>query len=116
MKFFTLTSYLLLYGVLFQSSIGFQNINIGLIVDVGSQEGEIVESCMAMAISDVYKTRVALQVRDYGGDSFRSIISGEVLLKQYSSLPYSSIFFPDFRFWCKDETLCLHLKVLLQSL
>lgn len=86
MKFFTLTLYLLLYGVLFQSSIGFQNINIGLIVDVGSQEGEIVESCMAMAISDFYnlneqyETRVALQVRDYGGDSFRSIISGEVLL------------------------------------
>lgn len=61
-------------------------ITIGVLVDMGSWKGKVVQSCIKMAISDFYnlnsqyKTRIALHVKDSKGDSLHSIASGEFSL------------------------------------
>ncbi|KAL9169344.1 hypothetical protein ABFS82_04G073500 [Erythranthe guttata] len=62
-------------------------INIGVILDMGTWEGKIVHSCIKMSVSDFYRlngcyrTRIALHVRDSGGDSLRSIADALDLLE-----------------------------------
>ncbi|KAL7113679.1 hypothetical protein ACP275_04G075500 [Erythranthe tilingii] len=63
------------------------SINIGVILDMGTWEGKVVHSCIKMAVSDFYRlnggyrTRIALHVRDSGGDSLRSIAAALDLLE-----------------------------------
>lgn len=58
-------------------------IKIGIILDTRSWVGEVVQSCLTMAISEFYmlneqyKTRIALEPRDSRGEPFRSIASGK---------------------------------------
>ncbi|PIN16368.1 Glutamate-gated kainate-type ion channel receptor subunit GluR5 [Handroanthus impetiginosus] len=62
-------------------------INVGVIVDAGSWVGKVVESCITMAVQDFYnqnmgyRTRIALQVRDSGGDSLHCIAAALDLLE-----------------------------------
>ncbi|KAK6163968.1 hypothetical protein DH2020_000832 [Rehmannia glutinosa] len=82
--------WLLLLGFLSQSYVDEQKdlqpdhgdkiiANIGVIVDMGSWEGKVAQSCITMAVSDFnnlnrgYRTRIALHVRDSKGDSLHSI-------------------------------------------
>ncbi|KAG8388844.1 hypothetical protein BUALT_Bualt02G0167200 [Buddleja alternifolia] len=72
-------------------SYGDNNIvNVGLIVDNGSWVGEIIHSCINMAISDFYnlnntpyKTKIALHVRDCRGDSLHCISAALDLLVNF---------------------------------
>ncbi|KAL8055717.1 hypothetical protein ABFX02_04G073900 [Erythranthe guttata] len=63
------------------------SINIGVILDMRTWEGKIVHSCIKMAVSDFYRlnqgyrTRIALHVRDSGGDSLHSIAAALDLLE-----------------------------------
>ncbi|XP_022848938.1 glutamate receptor 1.2-like [Olea europaea var. sylvestris] len=62
-------------------------IKIGIILDTRSWVGEVVQSCLTMAISEFYmlneqyKTRIALEPRDSRGEPFRSIASAFDLLE-----------------------------------
>ncbi|PIN19195.1 hypothetical protein CDL12_08122 [Handroanthus impetiginosus] len=63
------------------------NVNVGVIVDVGSWVGKVVRSCIATAVSDFYnqntgyRTRIALHFRDSRGDSLYSITAALELLE-----------------------------------
>lgn len=60
-------------------------INVGVIVDMGSWVGKVVQNSVTMAVSEFYnlnrgyRTRIALHVRDSRGDSLHSIAAGEFL-------------------------------------
>ncbi|KAL0459024.1 UNVERIFIED_CONTAM: Glutamate receptor 1.4 [Sesamum latifolium] len=62
-------------------------INIGVIVDMGSWTGQVVQSCIKMATSDFYnintqyKTRIALHWKDSKGDSLHFIAAALDLLE-----------------------------------
>ncbi|XVE72652.1 hypothetical protein DITRI_Ditri11bG0055300 [Diplodiscus trichospermus] len=54
-------------------------VHVGVILDMGSWEGKLIESSISMAVSDFYslhksyKVRVVLHVRDSQGDPFRAL-------------------------------------------
>ncbi|XVF32028.1 hypothetical protein REPUB_Repub17cG0046200 [Reevesia pubescens] len=54
-------------------------VHVGVILDMGSWQGKVIESCISMAISDFYnlqeyyKVRVVFHVRDSQGDPFRAL-------------------------------------------
>ena len=57
--------------------------HVGLILDMGSTEGKIVQSCISEALSDFYHkhndycTRVVLDSRDSKGEHLHALSSGE---------------------------------------
>ncbi|XVF21260.1 hypothetical protein REPUB_Repub12eG0074700 [Reevesia pubescens] len=63
-------------------------VHVGVIVDMGSWEGKVIQSCISMAISDFYslensyKVRVVLHVRDSQGDPFRALSAALNLLEE----------------------------------
>ncbi|KAJ0112131.1 hypothetical protein Patl1_03138 [Pistacia atlantica] len=58
--------------------------DVGVILDMGSLEGKMIESCVSMAISDFYslhsyyKTRVVLDTRDSKGQPLLALASGKL--------------------------------------
>ncbi|KZV50811.1 Glutamate receptor 1.1 [Dorcoceras hygrometricum] len=66
---------------------GIYDIDVGVIVDLGTWEGKVVHSCIKMAISDfydlhsMYKTRVRIHIRDSKGDSLQSTAAALYLLE-----------------------------------
>ncbi|KAL8531418.1 hypothetical protein ACS0TY_008137 [Phlomoides rotata] len=62
-------------------------INVGVIVDVESWVGKVVQNCIRMAVSDFYnlnrgyRTRIVLHVRDSKGNSLHSIAAALELLE-----------------------------------
>ncbi|XWS31174.1 hypothetical protein CRYUN_Cryun23aG0054500 [Craigia yunnanensis] len=62
-------------------------VHVGVILDMGSWQGKVIESCISMAISDFYslqkshKVRVVLHVRDSQGDPFRALSAALNLLE-----------------------------------
>ncbi|KAB2020889.1 hypothetical protein ES319_D07G100400v1 [Gossypium barbadense] len=55
-------------------AVGGDEVGVGLIADMGSKEGKIIQSCLSMAISDFYglhrdyQMRIVLHTRDSKGD------------------------------------------------
>ncbi|XWS36635.1 hypothetical protein CRYUN_Cryun20dG0102200 [Craigia yunnanensis] len=62
-------------------------IHVGVILDIGSWQGKVIQSCISMAISDFYslqksyKARVILHVRNSQGDPFRALSAALNLLE-----------------------------------
>ena len=61
----------------------YDEVHVGVILDMRSWQGKVIESCISMAISDFYslqkfhKVRVVLHVRDSQGDPFRALSAGK---------------------------------------
>ena len=59
-------------------------IHVGVILDIGSWQGKVIQSCISMAISDFYslqkshKARVILHWRNSQGDPFRALSAGKL--------------------------------------
>ncbi|XP_031247127.1 glutamate receptor 1.2-like [Pistacia vera] len=72
-------------------------IDVGLIVDMGSWEGRMMQSSISMAISDFYsvygyyKTRIVLRTSDSKGQHLLAISSGELLYSLAVSSAYNQI-------------------------
>ncbi|KAF3434910.1 hypothetical protein FNV43_RR21997 [Rhamnella rubrinervis] len=66
-----------------------EEVHVGVIVDMSSREGKIVESCMAMAIPDFYdthhnySTRVVLHARDSEGQHLQALSAALELLHKF---------------------------------
>ena len=62
-----------------------EDVNVGVIVDMSTREGKIVESCISTAISDFYDvhhnytTRVLLHTRDSKGQHLQALSAGTEL-------------------------------------
>ncbi|KAK6238779.1 hypothetical protein QUC31_004248, partial [Theobroma cacao] len=65
-------------------------VHVGVILDMGSLEGKILQRCISMAISDFYsvhdhyKTRLVLHTRDSKGETLNALSAGEKLLSNLS--------------------------------
>lgn len=65
-------------------------INIGVIINMASWHGKVVDSCITMAVSDFYNdnsqynTRISVHVRDSRGDSLHSIAAGRFAISYHS--------------------------------
>ena len=61
----------------------FEEVKVGLVVDLGSVEGKILKTSFTLALSDfygvnsVYRTRVSILVRDTRGDPLLALAAGE---------------------------------------
>ncbi|KAF3434899.1 hypothetical protein FNV43_RR21986 [Rhamnella rubrinervis] len=66
-----------------------EGVHVGVIVDMSSREGKIVESCIAMAISDFYgihhnyTTRLLLHTRDSKGQHLHALSAALELLHRF---------------------------------
>ncbi|XVF81322.1 hypothetical protein PTKIN_Ptkin15bG0146800 [Pterospermum kingtungense] len=62
-------------------------VHVGVILDMGSWQGKVIQSCLSMAVSDFcslhksYKVRVILHVRDSKGEPFRALSDALNLLE-----------------------------------
>lgn len=71
----------------------FEEVRVGLVVDLSSIQGKILETSFNLALSDFYginngyRTRVSVLVRDSHGDPIIALAAGEF------HLPYSIIAF-----------------------
>lgn len=60
-----------------------KEVRVGLVVDLGSTEGKILETSFALALSDFYRinneyqTRVSVLARDSQGDPLLAFAAGE---------------------------------------
>lgn len=58
-------------------------VHVGVILDMSSKEGKIIQSCTSMAVSDFYgphvdySTRVVLHTRDSRGQHLKAISAGK---------------------------------------
>ncbi|XVE78214.1 hypothetical protein DITRI_Ditri13aG0126700 [Diplodiscus trichospermus] len=65
-------------------------VHVGVIVDMGSWQGKVIQSSISMAISDFcslhnsYKLRVILHVRNFHGDPFWALSAGKLSSKNNS--------------------------------
>lgn len=63
----------------------FEEVRVGLVVDLGSIEGKILETSFSLALSDFYsvndgyRNRVSVLVRDSQGDPLLALAAGEFL-------------------------------------
>ncbi|KAK3184667.1 hypothetical protein Dsin_031953 [Dipteronia sinensis] len=66
-----------------------EEIDVGVILDMGSWEGRILQSCISMAISDFYnihgysKTRIVIHIRDSKGEPLRALSSVVDLVQNF---------------------------------
>ncbi|PPR89059.1 hypothetical protein GOBAR_AA31628 [Gossypium barbadense] len=67
-------------------AVGGGEVGVGLIADMGSKEGKIIQSCLSMAISDFYglhrdyQMRIVLHTRDSKGDPLLALSAVSVTL------------------------------------
>ncbi|CAI9107267.1 OLC1v1006585C1 [Oldenlandia corymbosa var. corymbosa] len=68
-----------------------ENVNVGVVIDMGSWIGKSIHSCIELAISDFCasklhcnKTRLVLHTRDSRGDPKHAISSGQFSVAQFS--------------------------------
>ncbi|KAJ0052120.1 hypothetical protein Pint_03121 [Pistacia integerrima] len=85
--FFSFNASIILFAQLNKSHM---EIDVGLIVDMGSWEGRMMQSSISMAISDFYsvngyyKTRIVLRTRDSKGQHLLAISSAFDLLENFN--------------------------------
>lgn len=66
--------------------LDYELVHIGVILDLESRDGMIINSCISMAISDFYNlhdnysTRLVLHTRDSKGESSQAVIHGKCYL------------------------------------
>ncbi|CAN6703772.1 unnamed protein product [Malus baccata var. baccata] len=83
-----------LLGPLFAENIVVEDVYVGLILDMGSREGQIILSCISTALSDFYQlhknytTRLLLRNKDSKGKPLHALSAGDTYKKLSSNLIY----------------------------
>ncbi|KAM1140139.1 hypothetical protein ACFX15_039586 [Malus domestica] len=73
-----------LLGLLFAQNIVVEDVHVGVILDMGSREGQIILSCISTALSDFYQlhknytTRLLLRTKDSKGKPLHALSAGEL--------------------------------------